>query len=149
MKVNNMVITNAIDSVFTTICVRFDAQMWFGVPLYRGLVQKMDNYSLGSPRSQVRHEISIKKTGNKNWFAHRRGKLLQKFFRLSSIHVSPIPFNSIEVIVVRCFCIELDGGWGVFIEVSIYMLNLGEVALTGGKAVSLKNNSSIHDTYLA
>ena len=62
MKVKNMVSTNASDGVFNTIGGSFDARLLFGVPLYRGIVQNMDNSSLRYSRSQVRHEVSIKKT---------------------------------------------------------------------------------------
>ena len=120
---------------FTNIGGSFDARLWFGVTIYRGLVHNMDNSSLGYPRSQVWHEVSINKTGDQNWFDHRRGTWVRKFFRLSSIKVSPIPFNSLKVLVVRCFCIEFYGGWGVFLEVSIYMLNLGELSLAGDRGV--------------
>ena len=68
-----MVSTNASSGVFTTIGGSFYARLLFGVSLYRGLVKKIDNPSLGSTRSQVCHEVSIKKTGYQNWFYHRRG----------------------------------------------------------------------------
>ena len=142
-----MVSTNVSGVVFTNISDSFYARLWFGVPLYKDLFHKMDNSSLGYPRSQVRHEVSINKSGDQKWFSHRRGTRVRKVFRVSSIKIAPIPFNSIEVIVVSFFCIELDGGWGVFLEVSIYMLNLGEMSLAGGRTVLRENNSSIHDIY--
>ena len=114
-KFNNLVSTTVRGGVFTTICGSFDARLCFGVPLYRGLLQKMDDSSLVSPCSKVRHEVSIKKTGDQNWFSHRRGTWVWKLFRIYRIQVSPIPFNSIKVVIVRCLCIELDGGWGIFI----------------------------------
>ena len=118
-NVNNMVSTNSIGGVFTTIGGSIYKILWFWVPLYKGIVQNVDISSLGSPRSQVCHEVRMNKTGDQNWFSHRREKLVRKFFRIFSILFSLIPFNSLKVIVVRCFCIELDGGWGIFIEVAI------------------------------
>ena len=148
-KVNNMFSTNISGGVFTTIGGNYDAGLWFVVPLYRGLIKKMGNPSLISPSSQVRHEVSIKETDDQKYFSHRRRKWVRKVFRLYIIQVKPIPFNSLKLLVVRCFCIQLDRGWGVFIEAAIYMLNLGEVALSGGRGLSRENNGSINYIYMA
>ena len=69
-----------ISGIFNTI-------LWFGVPLYRSLVQQMDNAGLISPHSQVWHEVSINKARYHNWFFHRRGEQVREVFRLYSIQV--------------------------------------------------------------
>ena len=70
---------------------------------------------------------------------------MRKVFRFSRIKVSPIPLNSIKVIVFRRFSIELNGGRGRIIEVAIYILNIGEVALAERRAILGENNGSILD----
>ena len=73
MKVKNLISTNVSGDVFATIGDSFDARLWLGVPLYRGSVKKLDNFSLGYTHIQVHHEVRINKTGNQKWFSHRRG----------------------------------------------------------------------------
>ena len=95
----------------------------------------MGNSSPESIHSQVHHEVSTNKTGYQNWFTHRKVTLVKKVFRFSSIQVSSIPFNILKVIVVRRFCIVIDVGGGVPLEVSIEILNLVEVAFAGIREV--------------
>ena len=80
-----MVSTDASWVVLNTLGVIFDARLLFLVPLYRGIFQKMDNSSLGSPFSHVRHKVIIDKTGDHNWFFHSRVTLVSKVFSLSII----------------------------------------------------------------
>ena len=67
-----MVSTDASGGIFTTISGIFDSRLWFGVPIYRGIFQKMDNSSQIYPYIQVRREVGILKTGDRNWFYHIR-----------------------------------------------------------------------------
>ena len=75
----------------------------------------MDNYDTRSPLSQVRHEVSIKKASNQDWFYHRTGARVREVFRFSSIQVAQLPSTVLKMIISRNLCIELDGGGFVLI----------------------------------
>ena len=79
-------------------------------PVYRSLFQQMGIAIQRSPYSQVRHEVCINKYIYQGWFAHKREEQVREIFRLSSIKVSPVPFNYLEILISRNLCIELDGG---------------------------------------
>ena len=69
-----MISTDARGGIFNTISDSFNAILLLGVPLYRSLVQQMDNSGLRSPLSQVRHEVHTNKSSDHDWFAHWRGE---------------------------------------------------------------------------
>ena len=85
------------------------------MPLYRILVQRMDNYGLRYPHSRVRNEVCINKDSDQHWFIHRRWARVREVFRLSSIKVAPVPFNPLKIMKISHFCIELNGDEGVLL----------------------------------
>ena len=79
----------------------------------------MDNAGLKSPRSQVRHEVGIRKVSDCDCFSHMRGARVRKVLRFYRIQVDPFPSSRLKITIRGNLCIELDGGGGVIIWVEI------------------------------
>ena len=58
---------------------------------------------------------------------------MRKVFRISRIHFDPVSFNSTEVIIYGNLGIELDRHEGIFILVTIEMLDLDNMTLEWGE----------------
>ena len=66
-----MVSTDTSGSVFTAICGSFDARFYFGVTLYRGLVEEISDTSLIFPRGHISHNVRINKARDQDGLAHK------------------------------------------------------------------------------
>ena len=70
-KVNDLVSIDTSGSVLTAIGSIFNALMNFVVPLNRGIVEEMNDTSLGYPRGHISHKISIDKDRDQDGLAYR------------------------------------------------------------------------------
>ena len=65
-------------------------------------------------------------------------KLMRNNFRFSIIHVSPAYFSHLEVVISGNIGIELDICGVLFLQVTIEVLNIGNMNLARGGTVSRK-----------
>ena len=70
---------------------------------------------------------------------------MRKVFSLASIYIYPAYINHIKVIIAGHLGIELDIHGGVFLEVTIEMLGLGNMTLAQDGTESRENDGSIHN----
>ena len=69
---------------------------------------------------------------------------MRKILSISSIYISPVSIDRLEVIIKRNLGIELDKYGGIFIEVTVEMLDLVKMILAQDRKYLAKNCSSIH-----
>ena len=91
---------------------------------------------MGSPHYQISHKVCIDKARDQDGLAHRRRKLVSKIFRFASIQVAPFFFNHLEVVICGNLGIAIDKCGGVFIQVTIDVLDLGKTNLARVRTVS-------------
>ena len=70
---------------------------------------------------------------------------MSKFSRFSRIQVDPVSFNSLEVVICGHIGVELDRCGGVFLQVTIEMLDPGKMTLAWVSTVSRYYNGTICD----